>query len=67
MRALIGKERTRARRALAVLSALHPSAEQLARALGMKRHSIAPCSMGERAPSAAFSKRRRASISPRKQ
>jgi len=39
-RALIGHARTRARAALASLSAAHPDAADLARLLGMRRHTI---------------------------
>ena len=53
-RMLIGHDRTRARKALAALSARYPSAEQLARVLGMKRHSIAPLLDGRARPQRAF-------------
>jgi len=53
-RVLLGRERTAARKALASLSALYPSARQLARVLGMKRHSIAPLLDGRARPQRAF-------------
>lgn len=54
MRALIGKERTKARKALAALSALYPSARQLARVLGLKKHTVKPLLDGRARPQRAF-------------
>lgn len=54
MRALIGHDRTRARKALAALSARYPTAERLARAIGMKRHTVAPLLDGRARPQRAF-------------
>jgi len=53
-RVLIGHERTRALRAMAALAMRYPDAWQLARMLGMKRHSIVPLLNGQRLPGRAF-------------
>lgn len=54
-RALIGHERTRARRAVAALADSDPAA--VARKLGMKRHSIATLLDGRRLPGRVFLER----------
>jgi hypothetical protein len=54
-RALIGRERTQARRMVALLAGSDPAA--VARKLGMKRHSIAPLLDGRRLPGRTFAER----------
>lgn len=54
-RALIGHERTRARRAVAALAGSDPA--DVARMLGMKRHSIATLLDGRRLPGRTFLER----------
>jgi hypothetical protein len=54
-RALVGRERTRARKAVAALAGSDPAA--VARKLGMKRHSIAPLLDGRRLPGRTFLER----------
>ena len=54
-RALVGHERTRARRAVAMLAASDPA--EVARRLGMRRHSIAPLLDGRRLPGRTFLER----------
>ena len=51
-RILLGRERTIARRYVAILSTLKPLA--VARLLGMKRHSIVPLLDGRRRPGRTF-------------
>jgi hypothetical protein len=51
-RVLIGHERTRARKAVAALAGSDPA--DVARLLGMKRHSIGPLLDGRRLPGRAF-------------
>jgi hypothetical protein len=51
-RALVGRERTQARRMVASLAGSDPAA--VARKLGMKRHSIAPLLDGRRLPGRTF-------------
>jgi hypothetical protein len=54
-RALVGRERTRARKAVAALAGSDPA--EVARKLGMKRHSIAPLLDGRRLPGRVFAER----------
>jgi hypothetical protein len=51
-RALLGHERTRARRAVAALAGSDPA--EVARKLGMRRHTIAPLLDGRRLPGRVF-------------
>lgn len=53
-RTLLGHERTRARRALAILSASHPDPRDLARLLGLKCHTVAPLLDGRARPQRCF-------------
>lgn len=54
-RILIGHERTRARRAVAALAGSDPA--EVARRLGMRRHTIAAILSGRMLPGRAFAKR----------
>jgi hypothetical protein len=54
-RALVGRERTRARKAVAALAGSDPA--EVARRLGMRRHSIAPLLEGRRLPGRIFLER----------
>ena len=54
-RSLLGHERTRARRAVAALADSDPA--EVARRLGMKRHSVAPLLDGRRLPGRRFLER----------
>lgn len=54
-RALLGHERTRARRAVAALAGSDPA--EVARKLGMKRHSIVTLLDGRRLPGRIFAER----------
>lgn len=54
-RSLVGRERTRARRLVALLAGSDPAA--VARKLGMKRHSVAPLLDGRRLPGRTFLER----------
>ncbi len=54
-RPLVGRERTRARRFVASLAGSDPA--EVARKLGMRRHSIAPLLDGRRLPGRVFLER----------
>lgn len=53
-RMLLGRERTFARKALIQLAARYPDPSDLARALKMKRHSVAPLLDGRARPCRRF-------------
>lgn len=53
-RALLGRERTFARKALAKLAERYPDPSDLARAIGMKRHSVVPLLDGRARPCRRF-------------
>lgn len=54
-RILVGRERTRARRAVAALAGSDPA--EVARKLGMRRHTIAAILSGGMLPGRAFTER----------
>lgn len=55
MRALIGHERTRARKAVAALAGSNPAA--VAKLLGMRRHTVAAILGGRMLPGRTFAER----------